>query len=189
MSVAQHMCWRELGADGRRDDGVRREDAVQPAEDDRLHTVAAALVTLRRDLDSKGGGWVGPPALHAASSSNQGSGWAPSGPAAPWENRTAQSRQAPLRRRGVPSLGTAEGGVLTLRRYSGRVRRLACLGVALLVCIARRGEVAPVEQVLAQVGGRGHICTALCRELQPGQPTQGGLLTLTVVIPHRDCRG
>ena len=47
----------ELGADGRGDDGVRREDAVQPAEDDRLHTVAAALVTLRRDLDSKGGGW------------------------------------------------------------------------------------------------------------------------------------
>ena len=90
----------------------------------------------------------------------------------------------------MPSLGTAEGGVLTLRRYSGRVRRLAGLGVALLVCIARRGEVAPVEQVLAQVGGRGHICTALCRELQPGQPTQGGLrLTLTVVIPHRDCRG
>ena len=47
------MRWVELGADGRGDDGVRREDAVQPAEDDRLHTVAAALMTLRRHLDSQ----------------------------------------------------------------------------------------------------------------------------------------
>ena len=38
------MCWRELGADGRGDDGVRREDAVQPSEDDRLHLLAALLM-------------------------------------------------------------------------------------------------------------------------------------------------
>ena len=46
MSVAQHMCWRELGADGRRDDGVRREDPVQASEDDRLHLLAARLMHL-----------------------------------------------------------------------------------------------------------------------------------------------
>jgi hypothetical protein len=52
------MRWEELGADGGGDDGVRREDAVQPTEDDRLHTVAAALVTLWCYLDSHGR-WVG----------------------------------------------------------------------------------------------------------------------------------
>ena len=50
------MRWEQLGADGGGDDGVRREDAVQPAEDDSLHTVTAALVTLRRYLDSHGRG-------------------------------------------------------------------------------------------------------------------------------------
>ena len=58
----------------------------------------------------------------------------------------------------MPSLGTAEGGVLTLQHYSGCVRCLAGLGVALLVCVACRGEVTPVEQVLAEVGGRSHTC-------------------------------
>ena len=103
---------------------------------------------------------MGPPALHEASSSNQGSGWAPSGPAAPWETEPPRAARRPLGGAGCRAWALPRAGVLTLRRYSGRVRRLACLGVALLVCIARRGEVAPVEQVLAQVGGRGHICTA-----------------------------
>ena len=65
------MRWVELGADGGGDDGVRREDAVQPTEDDRLHTLAATLVTLQRHLD-RAMKAVEPAALQAASPSNRG---------------------------------------------------------------------------------------------------------------------
>ena len=48
-------------------------------------------------------------ALEAASSSNRGSGWAPSGSASPWECRAAQSRQARPEEAQEPSWGTAKG--------------------------------------------------------------------------------
>ena len=183
MNVALRMCWRELGTDGRGDDGVRREDAVQSAEDDSLHTVATALVTLRRYLDSHGR-WVvhaAVSALHVASSSNQGSGWALSGAAAPWEVRELPELPGAPKEARMPSLGTAEGGVLTLQHYSGCVRCLAGLGVALLVCVACRGEVTPVEQVLAEVGGRSHTCPR-ARAL-PRWPWLRQLLTTPLTTP------
>eukprot|EP00964_Phaeocystis_antarctica_P039296 scaffold22481_cov49-Phaeocystis_antarctica.AAC.1 len=47
--------------------------------------------------------------LEAASSSSRGSGWAPRGPASPWEYRAAQSRQARPEEAQEPSWGTGKG--------------------------------------------------------------------------------
>lgn len=80
----------------------------------------------------------------------------------------------------MPSLGTAEGGVLTLQHYSGCVRCLAGLGVALLVCVACRGEVTPVEQVLSEVGGRSHTCPPCAASFSH----QGRLLDAWLTTPN-----
>ena len=61
---------------------------------------------LRLLLDGqRRGKWA---ALEVAGSSTRGSGWAPCGPAASWECRAAQSRQAPPEEAQAPSSGTAK---------------------------------------------------------------------------------
>ena len=48
-------------------------------------------------------------ALEAAGSSTRGNGWAPRGPASPWEYQAAQSHQARPEEAQKPSWGTAKG--------------------------------------------------------------------------------
>ena len=104
------MRWVELGADGGGDDGVRREDAVQPTEDDRLHTLAATLVTLQRHLD-RAMKAVEPAALQAASPSNTEAvaGRPQRIGLSPWRPELPRAARCPHSEAAQVPWGTAEG--------------------------------------------------------------------------------
>ena len=82
--------------------GVRVRARVRGAREDKRSTPTSCM-------EKHGQTAVKSRALEAASSSTRGSGWAPRGPASPWEYQAAQSRQARPEEAQEPSWNSAKG--------------------------------------------------------------------------------